>query len=200
MANRIVVTGSSGAVGGAVVARLAQVGDVLTSEVDLADFKKAREWAQKVGQPVNGLVALAGGFRMHNLGEIDDAQYGEVFDMNARTAFSTLNAFAEYFADGAAVVLVGSQSYKGAKNMSTYAAAKAAVVSLAKSAALEWDARHIRVNVILPDIIDTPANRAAMPDADYDKWQKPSEIAEVIAFLLSKDAVIVNGNLIELGR
>jgi NAD(P)-dependent dehydrogenase (short-subunit alcohol dehydrogenase family) len=74
------------------------------------------------------------------------------------------------------------------------------VVSLAKSAAEEWKPRAIRVNVILPDIIDTPANRRSMPKADFDKWQKPAEIAEVIAFLLSEKATNVSGNALALGR
>jgi len=200
MDNRIVVTGSSGAIGGTVVDRLERIGEILTSEVDLADFAKTTEWADKVGSPVHGLVALAGGFQMRNLGEMDDSTYSEIFDMNARSAFSTLNAFAKYFADGAGVVLVGSQAYTGAKGMSAYAASKAAVVSLAKSAVLEWKDRGIRVNVILPDIIDTPTNRESMPDADFDKWQKPSEIAEVIAFLLSERAINVKGNALDLGR
>ncbi len=200
MENRIVVTGASGALGGPVVERLAQTGEILTSEVDLADFKKTEEWADKVGSPVHGLVALAGGFQMRDLGKMDDSAYCEIFDMNARTAFSTLNAFGKYIVDGAGVVLVGSQAYTGAKGMSAYAASKAAVVSLAKSAALEWKDRGIRVNVILPDIIDTPANRESMPDADYDKWQKPSEIAEVIAFLLSEKAINVKGNALDLER
>lgn len=200
MENRIVVTGASGALGGPVVERLAQTGEILTSEVDLADFKKTKEWAVKVGSPVNGLVALAGGFQMRDLGKLDDQAYSEIFDMNARTAFSTLNAFGKYIVDGAGVVLVGSQAYGGAKGMSAYAASKAAVVSLAKSAALEWKDRGIRVNVILPDIIDTPANRESMPNADYGKWQKPSEIAEVIAFLLSEKAINVKGNALDLER
>lgn len=199
MANRIVVTGSSGALGGAVVERLAEVGEVIPAEIDLSSFEKTKQWGDAVGSPVHGLVALAGGFRMHNLGDMDDANFTEIFDMNARTAFSTLNAFSDYLANGAGVVLVGSQSYAGAQGMSAYAASKAAVVSLSKSAALEWKARGIRVNVILPDIIDTPANRKSMPDADFSKWQSPAEIAEVIAFLLSDHAGNVSGNAINLG-
>jgi NAD(P)-dependent dehydrogenase (short-subunit alcohol dehydrogenase family) len=84
--------------------------------------------------------------------------------------------------------------------MSAYAASKAGVVSLAKSASLEWEGRGIRVNVILPDTIDTLPNRKAMPDANFDKWQKPSEIAEVISFLLSQKAINIKGNALDLGR
>jgi NAD(P)-dependent dehydrogenase (short-subunit alcohol dehydrogenase family) len=137
---------------------------------------------------------------MNDLGKFSGADYTEIFDMNERTAFSTLNAFSESLATGASVILVGSQAYTGAAGKSAYAASKAAVVSLAKSAAMEWKDRGIRVNVVLPDIIDTPANRKSMPNADFDKWQKPSEIAEVIAFLLSGMAINVTGNAINLNR
>lgn len=169
-------------------------------ELDLTDFAATKSWAESIGKPVHGLVALAGGFRMKHLGDLGEAHYMETFGMNARTAFSTLDAFADNLADGASVVLVGSQAYSGAKDMSAYAASKAAVVSLAKSASLEWKPRGIRVNAILPDTIDTPANRKSMPDANYDAWQKPAEIAEVVAFLLSESASIVSGNAIALGR
>ncbi|MEO7454031.1 MAG: SDR family oxidoreductase [Fimbriimonadales bacterium] len=203
MKNRIVVTGAQGSLGEAVVDRMGRENEVIPADiknVDLRDFESTKAWAARVGNPVNGLVGIAGGFGMGELGEIDAAQYEKLFGLNARTAFSTLSAFDGLLADGASVILVGSQAYAGAKGMSVYAASKAAVVSLAKSAAEEWKPRGIRVNVILPDIIDTEANRKAMPKADFDKWQKPSEIAEVIAFLLSEKAINVSGNAIALGR
>ena len=103
-------------------------------------------------------------------------------------------------AETSSAVLVGSQAYQGAAGMSLYAASKAAVVSFAKSAALELHDKGITVNCILPDIIDTPANREAMPDADFDTWAKPDEIAEVIGFLLSEGARVASGNAIRLGR
>lgn len=199
MQKKVVVTGDQGALGSAVAKRLSESYEIVTSEIDLTDFAKTKEWAESVG-PIHGIAALAGGFRMSDLGRFSDEHCAEIFDMNARTAFSTLNAFSSNLSAGSSVILVGSQAYTGANGMSGYAAAKAAVVSLAKSAALEWKPRGIRVNAILPDIIDIPANRSAMPDANFDKWQKPEEIAEVIAFLMSDSAAIVSGNLINLGR
>jgi NAD(P)-dependent dehydrogenase (short-subunit alcohol dehydrogenase family) len=203
MKNRIVITGAQGSLGESVVKRLSFDNEIIPADiknVDLRDFGSTKKWARKVGKGVNGLVAIAGGFGMADLAEVNAAHYEKLFDLNARTAVSTLSAFDGFLADGASVVLVGSQAYTGAKGMSVYAASKAAVVSLAKSAAEEWKPRGIRVNVILPDIIDTEANRKAMPKASFDKWQKPEEIAEVIAFLLSGNAVNVSGNAIALGR
>lgn len=183
--------------------RLSRDAEAITvdeKELDLTDFAATKSWAGSIGKPVHGLVALAGGFRMKRLGELGEEHYMETIALNTKTAFSTLDAFADKLADGASVVLVGSQAYSGAKDMSVYAASKAAVVSLAKSASLEWKPRGIRVNAILPDTIDTPANRKSMPDANFDAWQKPVEIAEVIAFLLSNSASVVSGNAIALGR
>ncbi|MDQ2985539.1 MAG: SDR family oxidoreductase [Armatimonadota bacterium] len=201
--SRIVVTGGHGYLGAAVMERLSRDGEAITvdeKEVDLADFAATKAWAESVGKPVHGLVALAGGFRMKQLGDLGEKHYVETLGINSRTAFSTLDAFAHELADGSSVVLVGSQAYSGAKDMSVYAASKAAVVSLARSASLEWKQRGIRVNAILPDTIDTPANRKSMPNANFDAWQKPAEIAEVIAFLLSESASIISGNAIALGR
>ena len=203
MKNRVVVTGAEGVLGAAVVERLKADGDVIPADietVDLRDFDATKEWAAEVGSPISGLVALAGGFGMMDIKDIDGDHWRKMFNLNAGTSFSTLSSFAELLADGASVILVGSQAYAGAKGMSAYGASKAAVVSLAKSAAEEWKPRGIRVNVILPDIIDTPANRKSMPDANFDKWQKPSEIADVIAFLLSDQAANISGNELRLGR
>jgi NAD(P)-dependent dehydrogenase (short-subunit alcohol dehydrogenase family) len=203
MKNRIVITGAQGSLGEAVVEKLSFDNEVIPADiktVDLRDFGSTKKWAKAVGKPVHGLVAIAGGFGMSDIGKIDARHYEKMFDLNARTAISTLSAFDGVLARGASVILVGSQAYTGAGGMSAYAASKAAVVSLAKSAAEEWKPRGIRVNVILPDIIDTPANRKSMAKADFDKWQKPAEIAEVIAFLLSEKAINVSGNAIALGR
>ena len=203
MKERVVVTGADGALGTSVVDLLSKNYEVIQADiktVDLRDIEATKRWAQGVGAPIFGLIVLAGGFGMSDIEKLDAAHFEKMFDLNSRTAFSTLSAFGGVLAEGASVILVGSQAYAGAKGMSAYAASKAAVVSLAKSAGEEWKPRGIRVNVILPDIIDTPANRKSMPDADYDKWQKPEEIAAVIKFLISDAAANISGNEIKLGR
>ena len=217
MAKLAVITGGLGALGHGVTARLENDGWRLALSaahekeragykgsgsvdvVDLTDFVQVQKWARGLDK-MSALILLAGGFAIGNLGDMATEKFDQQFDINARTAFNALSAFAGKLDHGASVVLVGSQAYSGAKGMSVYAASKAAVVSLMKSASLELKPRGIRVNAILPDTIDTPANRASMPDAEFEKWQKPEEVAEVIAFLCSDAAKIVSGNAILLGR
>lgn len=217
MQKRAVVTGGTGELGRAVALKLSQQeyevhlsavdedeaakyrGPGIVGVADLTDLASARKWASSIGAPVSGLACLAGGFEMVNLAEAKEGDFDKMFRTNVQTAANALAAFTPLMQGGAAV-LVGSQSFEGAKGMSLYAASKAAVVSLARSAALELQSKGIRANSVLPNTIDTPANRAAMPNSDFEKWAKPEEIAEVIAFLFSDAARIVSGNAIRLGR
>jgi len=82
------------------------------------------------------------------------------------------------------------QPFKGAAG---YVASKAAVIAFAHAVAVEYRDDGIRCNAILPSVIDTPANRAAMPNADHDRWVKPAEIAGVVAHLLSDESAPVSG-------
>jgi NAD(P)-dependent dehydrogenase (short-subunit alcohol dehydrogenase family) len=95
---------------------------------------------------------------------------------------------------GGSIVCVGSRAalapFRGA---SGYVASKAAVIAFAQAVAVEYKNDSVRANAILPSVIDTPGNRASMPDADFDRWVKPVEIAGVIAHLLSGDSSPVSG-------
>jgi NAD(P)-dependent dehydrogenase (short-subunit alcohol dehydrogenase family) len=95
---------------------------------------------------------------------------------------------------GGSIVCVGTraalQPFSGAAG---YIASKAAVIAFAQAVAVEYKNDYVRCNAILPSVIDTPANRASMPNADYLKWVHPSEIAKVIAHLLSDDAAPTSG-------
>jgi NAD(P)-dependent dehydrogenase (short-subunit alcohol dehydrogenase family) len=97
-------------------------------------------------------------------------------------------------AGGGSVVCTGTraalQPFRGAAG---YVASKAAVIAFANAVAVEYKDDGVRCNTILPSVIDTPANRAAMPDADHDRWVKPAEIAGVISFLLSADSAPTSG-------
>src|SRR4029079_12833333 len=83
-----------------------------------------------------------------------------------------------------------------APGMTAYVASKAAVAAITQSLAAELAADRILVNAVLPSIIDTPANRAAMPKADHAAWPKPAEIAEAIGFLASPDNTLTSGALL----
>jgi NAD(P)-dependent dehydrogenase (short-subunit alcohol dehydrogenase family) len=97
-------------------------------------------------------------------------------------------------AGGGSIVCVGTraalQPFKGAAG---YISSKAAVIAFAHAVAVEYRDDHVRCNAILPSVIDTPANRGAMPNAQHDRWVKPAEIAGVVAHLLSDDSKPTSG-------
>lgn len=213
----VAITGGAGALGQAVGAAFAASGYTVAvsardeaersryagpgaaSIVDLRSLDAMLAWAAAVG-PVDALVCCAGGFSMQPITGFSEGDFDFLIDINLRTAANAVRAFAPSMLRGAAIVLVGAQSWRGAQGVALYAAAKAGVVSLAKSASLDLKPSGVRINAILPDMIDTPANRAAMPGAAFDRWAKPAEIAEVVRFLCSPAAAVVSGNAVELGR
>ena len=149
------------------------------------------------GAPLGGLVNLVGGFAMG--GRIDETSVDEFekqFRLNLRpTYLMTQAALKEMLANGGgSIVCVGTraavQPFKGAAG---YIASKAAVIAFSQAVAVEYKDDGIRCNVILPSVIDTPANRASMPNADHERWVKPAEIATVISHLLSPDAAVTSG-------
>lgn len=167
--------------------------------VNLLDLEALRQLA--TGFPeVHALALCAGGFSMASLASLREADVEDMLGKNFKTAAYTLAAFVPKLRPGASVVVVGSQAYEGAAKMAPYAASKAAVVSLARSAAAELKDAGVHVNAVLPDVIDTPVNRKAMPDADWSRWAKPEELAAVITWLCSPAAGVVSGNAIRVGR
>jgi NAD(P)-dependent dehydrogenase (short-subunit alcohol dehydrogenase family) len=216
MSRIAVITGGTGVLGAAVARRFAAAGydvHVTTSRepeppghagpgrahaVDLTKLEAVRAFARDLGE-VDALVLSAGGFAEARLDALSGRDVDAMLEVNFKTAVNALAAFAEKLVRGAAAVLVGSQAYAGAAGMAPYAASKAAVVSLMQSAALEWKARGVRVNAVLPDVMDTPANRRAMPTVDPSRWAKPEDVAETILWLCSPAASLVSGNAIKVG-
>jgi NAD(P)-dependent dehydrogenase (short-subunit alcohol dehydrogenase family) len=216
MSRIAVITGGSGVLGAAVARGLAAAAydvHVTTSReptppgypgpgrahaVDLTKLDAVRAFAHPFGE-VHALVLSAGGFAEARLDALSSRDVDAMLEVNFKTAVHTLAAFADKLVRGAAAVLVGSQAYAGAAGMAPYAASKAAVVSLMQSAALEWKSRGVRVNAVLPDVMDTPANRRAMPSADASRWAKPEDVAETIVWLCSSAASVVSGNAIKVG-
>jgi len=211
------VTGGTGELGGAVASAFAEQGyevHVTSSRpvdtaktassgqvhvVDLLDLDALRELAKTFSE-VHALALCAGGFSMGSLASLRAADVEDMLGKNFKTAAYTLAAFVPLLRAGSGVVVVGSQAYEGAAQMAPYAASKAAVVSLARSAAAELKPAGVRVNAVLPDVIDTPANRKSMPAADVSRWAKPGELAAVITWLCSAAASVVSGNAIRVGR
>lgn len=145
---------------------------------------------------LHGLVACAGGFDMGGTSaEGGWSVWDAMLTANLKTVVAAVQAVVPRLAgENGRIVTVGARAALNAPNgLSAYAASKAAVLRLTESLAEEYKAGGITVNAVLPSIIDTPQNRAAMPSADHGAWVPPQDIAEVIAFLLSDAARSVTG-------
>jgi NAD(P)-dependent dehydrogenase (short-subunit alcohol dehydrogenase family) len=213
----VVVTGGSGVLGHAVAEAALAAGAyvaILDREqeskiaardrllvpggVDLTDFAAVKQAFETVAARfghIDGLANIAGGFRWQALGDGDLAGWTEMFHINLLTAATATKAALPYLrATQGAIVNVGSAPAKKAgAGMGAYAASKAGVLRLTESLAEEEKNAGVRVNAVLPTIIDTPRNRADMPKADFSRWVKPEEIAKAILFLLSSDATAITG-------
>lgn len=213
------MTGGTGALGRAVVACLLTGGaDVHASWVteaadlkvhlhraDVTDPASVDQLVSDVAGPAGRLDILAnivGGFTFASLEETDPAAWQRMLSLNATSAFLCCRAAAPLMRRrrwGRIVNVAAVPALeRGAAGMSAYAASKAAVLNLTYSLAKELGPTGITVNAIVPTIIDTPANRKAMPEADTSTWLKPEEIAEVIAFLVSERAGVVTGTAVNL--
>ena len=142
---------------------------------------------------VNTVGGYAGGLK---LWETDAKVFDRMLQLNLRSGFALSRAVVPAMLKqgrGAIVNVAAKAAVDHAAGASAYASSKAAAVALMDSLAADLKGTGVRVNSILPSIIDTKANRAAMPDADFSKWPKPEEIARVILFLCSDDAIVVHG-------
>ena len=147
----------------------------------------------RVDALVNAIGGYAGG---HPLWETDAKTYEQMLALNLRAAFLLARAVVPQMlrqSGGAIVNIASKAAYGHAAGAAAYAASKAAALALFDSLAEEVRAHGIRVNSVVPSIIDTEANRRAMPRADFSKWPKPEEIARVIVFLCSDDARVIHG-------
>lgn len=167
--------------------------------VDLTDPAAcAAVVAQAVGAlgRVDGLVHTVGGFMMANIAEATAKSWEEMWRINVVTAANIIRAAwpAMQKSGGGSIVAIGAQpALRAGAGMAAYGGAKAAVLRLIEAAAQEGKPHSIRANAVLPSIIDTPQNRAAMPGAETAKWVTPQQVAEAIAFLLSDAASGVTG-------
>lgn len=164
--------------------------------VDLADETAVSEAFARAGEAlggIDGLVNVAGGFVWEPVegGSLDN--WDRMYRMNLRTAAVSCRAVLAHMKTGSIVNVGAAAASKAALGMAPYAASKAGVMALTESLAEELAGRTIRVNAVLPTIIDTPTNRADMPDADTSTWVSPTSAARVIAFLLSNDAASITG-------
>lgn len=145
---------------------------------------------------LNALVNVAGGFRWEKLDGGSLSTWDAMYTTNLRSAVAASRAALPHLraAAPAAIVNVGAlAALKAGVGMGAYAASKAGVARLTEALAEELKDEGVRVNAVLPSILDTPANRADMPDADTSRWVNSAQLAAVVAFLLSDDAAAVTG-------
>ncbi len=215
----IVVTGASGALG-KVVATVAQARgarvagiDYAASQIpatpnriefggvdlsDSADAKKAIDAAATHFGKLDALINIAGGFAFEAIAEGDPKTWQRMYALNVLTALNASQSAIPHLAASNAgrIVNIGAMgALQAGAGMGAYAASKAGVHRLTEALAAEWKGR-ITVNAVLPSTIDTPANRASMPKADFKKWVTPEELAEVILFLASDSASAITGALL----
>jgi NAD(P)-dependent dehydrogenase (short-subunit alcohol dehydrogenase family) len=155
-----------------------------------------REALARFGR-IDVLCNVTGGFRMGDpVHMTSDADWNFLFDINARTMLHAVRAVvpAMLAAGGGKIVSVAAAAaQKGVAQMGAYVASKSAVIRLTEAMAAELRERNINVNCVLPTIIDTPENRAAMPKADPSRWVAPADLANVIVFLASEQARAIHG-------
>ena len=148
---------------------------------------------RKLDALANTVGGYAGGLK---LWEMDAKVFDQMLQLNLRSGFALSRAVVPAMlkqGHGAIVNVAAKAAIDHAAGASAYASSKAAAVALMDCLAADLMGTGVRVNSILPSIIDTPANRAAMPDADFSSWPKPEELARVILFLCSDDSSAVHG-------
>ncbi len=224
MTRSIIVTGGFGVLGHTVAEVFAAAGDKVAridfaasprepiagtldiGGVDLTDAGATAAALDKVAAAHGGidvLVNIAGGFTWETLAEGSLESWAKMQAMNL-TSNVTVTKLALPFlikADEARVINIGAgAAIKAGMGMGAYTASKAGVHRLTEALAEELAGQGVTVNAVLPSIIDTPTNRADMPDADFSGWVTPAAIADVIAFLASPAARAITGALIPVTR
>ena len=146
---------------------------------------------------IDVLCNIAGGFSMGEpVHQTSEATWDLMHDLNVRTVLNMARAVVPRMQDGAGgkiINVAATAAQRGTPDMGAYCAAKSAVVRLTESMAAELREQGINVNCVLPSILDTPANRLAMPAADPQRWVAPDDLAQVVLFLASPAAIAVHG-------
>jgi len=177
-------------------------GHIALAGVDLADAAAAKSAIDQAAEALGGLdvlINVAGGFRWETLEDSTADSWQGLFRINVMTTSNTCRAATPHLkrsASGRIVNVGAGGAVKAAMGMGPYAASKAGVHRLTESLAEELKADGVTVNAVLPSIIDTPVNRADMPNSDFSAWVAPADLAAVIIFLASEEARAVTGALV----
>lgn len=168
------------------------------NEASVADFMTAIADLE-----IRAAVLLVGGFAVGTIQETDDKLLQKMIDLNFMSAFNIVKPLMARFAGQGhgQFVLIGSRPSLNpaeGKNVVAYALSKALIFELAKLINAEGKLHHITATVVVPSVIDTPANRTAMPDADPEHWVPTERIADLIAFLVSDTGRMTRDTVVKL--
>jgi NAD(P)-dependent dehydrogenase (short-subunit alcohol dehydrogenase family) len=220
----VIITGAAGNLGAAIAQELATrgaklalvdvsaealaktaptIGEVLQlGGVDLRTEAGAQAVAEKTlarfGR-IDGLANTVGTFRMSRIDADAAAQFSMLMELNALSALLISKAVAPQMSKnkyGRILHVAAGAALRGGAEMSAYSASKSALMRVVESLSEEFKQQGVTANCVLPGTVDTPQNRADMPDADRNGWVQPADIAKVAAFLLSRESRAVTGGAI----
>jgi NAD(P)-dependent dehydrogenase (short-subunit alcohol dehydrogenase family) len=216
----VLVAGGTGALGGATLAELLDAGHRVTAtwledrerervEADLGGHERlslvkadlmtpeGAEGAVAATPGIGAVVNLVGGYAAGPLvHESDPDEFDRMLQLNLRPGFLLARAAVPRLLEAGGGAYVGVSARPALRpfaGAAPYVTAKAAVLAFVQALDADYRKQGIRANAIVPSVIDTPANRAADPDADYSDWVQPAQIARVIRFLVSDDAAVTSG-------
>lgn len=214
----VVVTGGTGALGGAVVGALLEAGATCRVSYHHKDEAERFAFRDKVTlvaadltdeaavatlydgvSPLWASIHIAGGFAAGKVVDTDKKTLTAQIDTNLVSCFLCCRAAMRAMKDGGRIVNVAARpalEWRQGAGIAAYAASKAAVAALTVALAEEAAKDNILVNAVAPSTMDTPANREAMPKADFDKWPKVEEVAKTIVFLASPENRVTRGGIV----
>lgn len=172
--------------------------------IDLTNEEQAQSFFEDaIGEqgPLWASVHIAGGFGMGNIENTAKTDFMKQINLNLVTCYNSSRAAVQWMKNsgGGRIVNIAArpalEPRQGA-GMTAYTTAKAGVAALTESLAAEVVEDDILVNALAPSIIDTPQNREAMPDADFEKWPKPEQLAHEILYLVSPENEVTRGSII----
>ncbi len=217
MPKHVLITGATGNLGKAVLGKFLkkdyqitvafQPGDKVEEsdkcrgfEVDLMDQKAAEKFVRTAilsHRTIDYAILLVGGFSMGSIHETDEQALDKMISLNFKTAYNAVKLIFKQMLNqpsGGRIIMIGARpglKLASGKEMLAYGLSKSLIFSLAEILNAEGKKKKVITSVVVPSVIDTPQNRKSMPDADFSKWVKPEQIADVIYFACSKEADIL---------
>jgi NAD(P)-dependent dehydrogenase (short-subunit alcohol dehydrogenase family) len=217
----VLIAGGSGALGQTVVPAFsmagaqvitvdrnppsAQVGGCTAMKADVtdeADVQRVVDEVIRTRSRIDALINLVGGFAIGRVVETDAALWQRMLTMNVTAAFLLSKAVLPHMVargTGRIVHVVAWAAVEPFPGAAAYIVSKASLLALINVLALELSGSGVTINGVLPNTIDTPANRASMPQTDPSTWTKPESIADTLLFLASEEACQISGAAIPIG-